>query len=81
MLEKKEVIDKGIREDVAKALKIPAEAIENFDEDSAINIIANTFRDVYYRCTVNPIDELIGTYKSIIKEKNAQIAKLQKGKK
>ncbi|QRQ99815.1 helix-turn-helix domain-containing protein [Dyadobacter sandarakinus] len=45
LLEQKEKIDANILEQVAAILKIPAEAIRNFDEDQAINIISNTFND------------------------------------
>ena len=45
LLEQKEKIDADILEQVSAILKIPAEAIRNFDEDQAINIITNTFHD------------------------------------
>lgn len=45
LLEQKETIESDILAQVAQILKVPAEAIENFDEESAINIIANTFHD------------------------------------
>ncbi|MCF0053452.1 helix-turn-helix domain-containing protein [Dyadobacter sp. LJ53] len=45
LLEQKEKIDSDILEQVAAILKIPAEAIRNFDEDQAINIITNTYHD------------------------------------
>lgn len=45
LLEQKEKIDSNILEQVSAILKIPAEAIRNFDEDQAINIISNTFHD------------------------------------
>ena len=41
-LEAKEEIEPGILDDVARALKIPVDAIKNFDEEAAINIVANT---------------------------------------
>jgi hypothetical protein len=44
-LEAKEEIEDGILDEVAKALKIPVEAIKNFDEEAAINIISNTFHE------------------------------------
>ena len=44
-LEQKEALDKDMLEKIAAVLKIPAEAIENFDEEQAINIISNTFHD------------------------------------
>ncbi|WP_439556686.1 helix-turn-helix domain-containing protein [Dyadobacter sp.] len=45
LLEQKEKIDADILEQVSAILKIPAEAIRNFDEEQAINIITNTFHD------------------------------------
>lgn len=44
ILEQKEVIEQDILEEVAKVLKVPAEAIKNFDEDTAIAYF-NTFND------------------------------------
>ena len=43
LLEQKETIDDTVLQQVAAALKIPAEAIQNFDEEQAVNIISNTF--------------------------------------
>ena len=45
LLEQKETIEDDLLQQVAKVLKIPVEAIKNFDEMSAINIISNTFTD------------------------------------
>ena len=91
LLEAKETIEQPILEQVAKALKVPVEAIKNFDEESAITIIANTFHDessAYienYKCTFNPIDKLMETveenkklYQSLLKEKDEKIALLEK---
>ena len=39
ILEQKEVIEPELLEQVAKVLKVPVEAIKNFDEEKAINII------------------------------------------
>jgi transcriptional regulator with XRE-family HTH domain len=45
-LEIKESIDPAILEQVAKVLKVPVEAIKNFDESAAISIVANNFTDL-----------------------------------
>jgi transcriptional regulator with XRE-family HTH domain len=45
LLEQKETIDPALLQQISSALKIPAEAIQNFDEEQAINIISNTFHD------------------------------------
>lgn len=53
---------------VSAALKIPIEAIENFDEDSVINIISNTANNndntngnslFSYYPNINPIEKLV----------------------
>ena len=42
-LEQKEVIDDTLLEQVAKLLKVPVEAIKNFDEEAAIFNIQNNY--------------------------------------
>ena len=65
LLEQKETIDPALLQQISTALKIPAEAIQNFDEDSAINIIANTITNNDNSAVVNnyptfhPIDKLV----------------------
>ena len=43
LLEAKEEIDDKLLSEVAKALKVSPEAIKNFNEEAAVNIIATTF--------------------------------------
>jgi transcriptional regulator with XRE-family HTH domain len=68
LLEGKELIEEDILAQVAAILKVPVEAIKNFDEEKAVNIISNTFNDtsmlnaVNYNPTFNPIDKLIEVY-------------------
>ncbi len=63
LLEQKEVIEQDILEQVAKILKIPAEAIKTFDEQSAVNIIASTVNNhdqsasVFYNAVINPVEK------------------------
>jgi transcriptional regulator with XRE-family HTH domain len=68
LLEQKEEIESELLEQIAKALKVPAEAIRNFDEEAAINIVSNTFQDfkgnavasaMNYQCSFNPLDKLM----------------------
>lgn len=67
LLENKEVIEPEILTEVAKALKVPEEAILNFDEEKAIHNIQNNYDNavihggptVNYNCTFNPIDKLV----------------------
>jgi len=95
-LETKDTIDSSILEQVAGVLKVPVEAIKNFDEEAAINIVANTVNNhdnatgnsvfMYYP-TFNPIDKIvqlydekIALYERMLKEKNELLEKLTKKK-
>jgi transcriptional regulator with XRE-family HTH domain len=89
LLEQKEEIEPGVLAEIAKALKIPVAAIENFDEDAAISIVANNFTDfkdhasasaMNYYPTFNPLDKLVEVYERWLKEKNDEIEKLRSGK-
>ncbi len=93
LLEQKESVEKDILEQVAKILKVPTEAIENFDEEQAVNIISNTAS--FDNCqqpaffnnqpSFNPIDkvvelydEKIALYERMLKEKDEMMARLEK---
>ncbi|QSW89094.1 helix-turn-helix transcriptional regulator [Flavobacterium endoglycinae] len=90
LLEQKELIENNILAQVAKILKVPVEAIENFDEDSAINIIANTFHDsavantftdgsqANFNCTFNPLDKMVELYERMLEQQKEMIEKLEK---
>ncbi|RYE59435.1 MAG: XRE family transcriptional regulator [Sphingobacteriales bacterium] len=65
LLEQKEEIEPALLQNVARILKVPVEAIEKFDENAAISVIANTFTSndtstlnaINHHCTFNPIDK------------------------
>lgn len=91
LLEQKEVIDHSLLQQVSAVLKIPVEAIQNFDEDQAVNIISNTFNDnamlnaVNHNPTFHPIDKIvqlhedkIELYERMLKEKDEMMARLEK---
>ena len=91
LLEQKETIDTPLLQQISAALKIPAEAIQNFDEENAVNIIANTFQDdavayaEQYKCTINPLDKIIqlheekiALYERMLKEKDEMMVRLEK---
>lgn len=91
LLEQKETLDAAILKDVATALKIPVEAIQNFDEEQAINIISNTFQEGSFVNTghsptfnINPmekwlesIEEIKQLYERWLKEKEQTIRTLE----
>lgn len=72
---------------------MPVEAIRNYDEEQAVNIIANTFnveKDAYIGNTngtfnINPLDKLIqlheekiALYERMLKEKDEMIGRLER---
>jgi transcriptional regulator with XRE-family HTH domain len=94
LLEQKEKIDSDILDQVAAILKIPAEAIRNFDEEKAINIISNTFQQFHDQSSgvnlqptynVNPIEKWIEAleenqrlHAELLKAKDDQIKLLER---
>lgn len=83
-LEQKETIDAQLLQQISDALKIPVEAIQNFDEEQAVNIISSTIHNhdqsafIQYNPTfnINPIeesrklhDEKMELYEMMLKEK------------
>ncbi|MCT3896983.1 helix-turn-helix transcriptional regulator [Elizabethkingia anophelis] len=87
LLEQKETVETNILAQVAKILKVPAEAIENFDEENAISVIANTFTDSFNNstnafaynnnCTFNPIDKMVELYERMLQQQREMIDKLE----
>jgi len=89
LLEQKETIDRILLEQISEILKIPVEAIENFDEEQAVNVIANTysfqdFKDnavasgFTYQPTFNPIDKMVELYERMLQQQKEMIEKLEK---
>jgi transcriptional regulator with XRE-family HTH domain len=73
-MEQSQKISEEKLEEIAKALGVTADAIKNFNEDAAVNIIANTVNNhdqaasVFYNPTFNPIDKLVQLF-----EENKQL--------
>ncbi|MNU16906.1 Helix-turn-helix domain protein [compost metagenome] len=92
LLEQKETIDTPLLQKISAVLKIPVEAIQNFDEEQAVNVIANTFNkeamigtSVVATINNNPIDELMklheekmALYERMIKAQDEMMARLEK---
>lgn len=75
--ESKETLDDKVLEKIAEILKVPAEAIKNFDEDSAINVIANTFNNhdhstpqfasiINNSPNFNPLDKVVELFERLL---------------
>ncbi|WP_026629200.1 helix-turn-helix domain-containing protein [Dyadobacter alkalitolerans] len=92
LLEQKERIDADILEQVSAILKIPAEAIRNFDEEQAVNIISNTFHEKAFENSFNngtinfhPVEKIIqlheekiALYERMLKEKDEMMGRLER---
>ncbi len=84
LLEGKETVEPQLLDEVAKALKVPVEAIKNFDEETAINIISNTFNDHAigyahnYTPTFNPLDKVVELYERLLESEKEKVDLLQK---
>lgn len=66
-IENSEKVDDVKLNEIAKALGVTKEGIENFSEEAVLNIIGNTYHvdnssAVNYGCTFNPLDKLIEAY-------------------
>lgn len=90
LLEQKETIEDPLLKKISEVLKIPVEAFQNFDEEEAVNVIANTFGDhsIGYQKNDNPIfnpieqvlklhEEKIALYERMLKEKDEMMTRLE----
>jgi len=89
LLEQKDVIEEDLLKAISNALKIPVEAFKNFDEEAAINVIANTFNNhdhsnpqfasvINNSPTFNPLDKMVELYERMIQQQKEMIEKLEK---
>jgi len=74
---------------VSEILRIPVEAIQNFDEEQAVNVISNTFNKEAFIgnsgaiFNIDPLEKLIqlheekiALYERMLKEKDEMMARL-----
>ncbi|MCT4006733.1 helix-turn-helix transcriptional regulator [Elizabethkingia anophelis] len=80
LLEQKESVEKDILEQVAKILKVPTEAIENFDEEQVVNIISNTFQEGSVannsgslNYTFNPLDKVMELFERLLASEREKV--------
>lgn len=93
LLEGKEMLDADLLAQVAKALHVTPEAIENFDEQTAMNVVSNTFTShdnstlnaVNHQCSFNPLDKLMEAldenkklYERLLESEREKVALLEK---
>lgn len=91
LLEQKEVIEDTLLQQIAEVLKIPVEAIQNFDEQQVVNIISNTVTTVNDNAigvivnNNNPVGKIIQLheekmelYERMLKEKDEMMIRLER---
>lgn len=81
-IEQSETIEDTKLKEIAKALGVTPEAIENFSEEAVFNIINNTFKDNSsnnnnYLCTINPLEKIIELYERLVQAEKDKVAYLE----
>lgn len=89
-MEASEKVEDELLEKVAKALEVPADVIKNYDDEKAVNIIANTFHDnasvnPYGTLNINPVDKWLEAldenkqlYERLLQSEKEKISYLEK---
>lgn len=83
-LEKSETLEDKKLEEIAKALGVTREGIENFSEESVLNIISNSFHDqsalnaILHQPTFNPIDKVVELYERLVQAEKDKVEYLEK---
>lgn len=84
LLEQKQTIDTPLLRQISAILKVPVEAIQNFDEEQAVNIISNTFNDqangynYYPTFNFNPVEKMMELYERMLQQQKEMIEKLER---
>ena len=88
LLEQKDAIEDGLLEEVARVLKVPVEAIKNFDEQAAIVNIQNNYEgstlnhsanyQYNYQPSFNPIDKVVELYEALVKSEKEKVEILKR---
>ncbi|MCV9933358.1 helix-turn-helix transcriptional regulator [Flavobacterium sp. LS1R47] len=83
-IEASETIDKDKLIEIAKALGVTVEAIENFSDEGVINYF-NTFNEAVSHsfvnntaCTFNPLDKVVELYERLVQAEKEKVEYLEK---
>lgn len=86
LLEQKEIVEDPLLAQIAGLLKVSVEAIKNFDEEKAVNVISNTA--TFENCqqpaffnhnpTFNPIEKIIELYEKLVASEKEKVELLKK---
>lgn len=82
-MERNAEIEANLLIQVAEALGVTPQAIENFSEEAVFNIINNTFQDSSsnnnnYLCTINPLDKIIELYERLLEAEKSKAEYLER---
>lgn len=78
-IEQRETIDDDLLDRISNALKVPTEAIKNFNEEATVTYIANTFNgNSGNYMNFNPIDKVVELYERLLQSEREKNDILQK---
>lgn len=89
-LEQKETIDQELLERISAILNVPVEAIRNFDDKIAVNVISNTFHENAFinsagTFNINPIEKWLEAieenkklYEKLLESEREKVAMLER---
>tara|TARA_R110002020_G_scaffold185364_2_gene382932 strand:- start:11708 stop:12103 length:396 start_codon:yes stop_codon:yes gene_type:complete len=84
-IEQSETLDDAKLEEVAKVLGVTKEGIENFNEETVLNVISNTFNSndsstlnaINVQPSFNPIDKVVELYERLVQAEKDKVTYLE----
>lgn len=85
-IENSETIEEDKLQEIAKVLGVTAEGIKNFNEETVLNIISNTFTShdsstinaINIQPNFNPLDKVLELYERLLQAEKDKVAFLEK---
>jgi len=76
---------RGMKEEVAKVLGVTKEGIENFSEETVLNVISNTFNSndsstlnaINVQPSFNPVDKVVELYERLVEAEKEKVRYLE----
>lgn len=86
-IEQSEEVEGATLEKIASVLGVSVEAIKNFNEDSILSIISNTFTSndsstinaINMQCSFNPLDKVVELYERLLASEREKMELLKNG--
>jgi len=82
-IEQKDILEDDLLDKIGSILNVPTEAIKNFNDEKALNVIVHTMHDNasinqnYYNPTFNPIDKVVELYERMLKAEQEKVSLLE----